>query len=58
MIKIFDDVLGREEKIQGDVTPENEKEIVLKDVEPQIPFEEALREMEGKADGMQSITEP
>lgn len=47
-MKIFDDVLGREENVQGDVTPSNEKEIVLKEIEPQIPFEEALEELRCK----------
>lgn len=52
MIKTYDDVLGREEKIQGDVTPENEKEIVLADIKPQISFEEAMKELRGEEDGM------
>lgn len=55
-MKVFDEVLGREEKIQTTVTPENEKEIVLKEIEPQIPFEEAMEsmrgEMRGEVDGM------
>lgn len=55
-MKVFDEVLGREEKIQTTVTPENEKEIVLKEIEPQIPFDEAMEsmkeEMRGEVDGM------
>ena len=50
-MKVFDEVLGREEKIQGDVTPENMKEIVHKDIKPQISFEEAFKEMRGETDG-------
>lgn len=54
-MKIYDEVLGREEKIQTTVTPENMKEIVHKDIEPQISFEEAMKEMQknmrGEVDG-------
>ena len=45
MTKIYDDVLGREETIHETVTPEKGIEIKLNDIEPQIPFEEALKDM-------------
>lgn len=48
MAKIYDDVLGREETIQSAVTPQNEKEIEHKEIEPQISFEEALKELRGE----------
>lgn len=55
-MKVFDEVLGREEKIHETVTPENGKNIELKEIEPQIPFEEAMEsmkeEMRGEVDGM------
>lgn len=50
-MKIFDDVLGREEKIHETVTPEKGIEIKLKEIEPQIPFEEAMEEMRGEMNG-------
>lgn len=36
---IYDAVLGREEAVQDEVTPENEKEIILKDITPEIDVE-------------------
>lgn len=40
MIKVFDVVLGREETIQDEVTPENEREVILVDIAPQIEVDE------------------
>ena len=40
MKKIYDEVLGREEIIQDDVTPENEREVILTDIAQQIEVDE------------------
>lgn len=45
---IFDEVLGKEVPVHRKVTPEVEKEIVLKEIEPEIPFEVAIKEINEK----------
>lgn len=39
-MKVFDEVLGKEVNVQGEVTPENAIEIILPEIAPDIDVSE------------------
>lgn len=45
MAVIYDEVLGREETMHGKIGPKIGKEIKLQEITPDIPIEEAMKEL-------------